>query len=363
MGPALVLDDLPCAAVQTDETGRVLAANRELGRLLSRSPSELLNQSFDELLTKSSQIFLETHVRPMLQRDGEVSELVLKLRSCDGGEIPLLVNIRAETNSATTVHTWALFESRHRNEFERELIHAREAMRQMADELQNELRMKNRLLTILAHDLRGPVGSSAQLIDMVVSERLKDESMEEALGLVQGSMHATYNLIENLMGWMEGQNKKSFEEPEPVILHDLLQMVVTWLLSQARAKSISFEVQCHPTQVIRTNRGATETIVRNLTSNALKYSRVGGLVVLTGQETATGWSIEVRDNGVGVPPEKLAKLFGETKVDSSPGTGHERGSGLGLMFCSELARNLGGTLGAGNNPTGGSTFRLRVSRA
>ena len=359
----MVLDNLPCAAVQTDETGRVLAANRELGRLLSRSPSELLNQSFDELLTKSSQIFLESHVRPMLRRDGEVSELVLKLSSPDDREIPLLVNIRAETNSATTVHNWALFECQHRNEFERELIHAREAIRQMAHDLQNELRLKNRLLTILGHDLRGPVGSLTQLIDLVVGEHVKGESIDEDLGLVQASIHATYNLIENLMGWMEGQNKNSYEEPEPVILHDLLQTVVTWLESQALAKSISFEVQCHPTQGIRTNRRATETIVRNLTSNALKYSRVGGLVVLAGQETATGWSIEVRDSGVGVPPEKLAKLFGETKVDSSPGTGHEQGSGLGLMFCSELARNLGGTLGAVNNLTGGSIFCLRVSRA
>ena len=359
----MILDDLPCAAIQTDETGRVLAANRELGRLLNRSPSELLGQSFYELLTKSSQIFLESYVRPMLIHDGEVSELVLKVSSPDDREIPLLVNIRAETNSATTVHTWALFESRHRNEFERELIHAREAMRQMAHELQNELSMKNRLLTILSHDLRGPVGLSAQLIDLVVGKLEKGESVDEELGLVQGSMHATYNLIDNLMGWMEGQNKNSSEEPEPVILQDLLQMVVTWLKSQARAKSISFEVQCHPNQGIRTNRRATETIVRNLTSNALKYSRVGSLVVLAGQETATGWSIEVRDNGVGIPPEKLAKLFGETQVDSSPGTGHERGSGLGLMFCSELARNLGGTLGAVNNPTGGCTFCLRVSSA
>lgn len=328
--------------------------------MLSWSTSELVGQSFDELLTKASQIFLESHVRPMLRRDGEVSELVLKLSGPDGTEVPLLVNIRSETKTNGTVHTWALFESRHRNEFERELIHAREAMRQMANELQNELGLKNRLLTILGHDLRGPVGTAAQLIDLVVGELAKGESIDEPLGMVQGSMHATYNLIENLLGWMEGQNKKASEEPESVLLHELLNTVVTWLESQARAKSISLEVQCPPTLSIRTNRRATETIVRNLTSNALKYSRVGGLVVLAGKESATGWSIEVRDNGVGIPPEKLSKLFGETRVDSTLGTGHERGSGLGLMFCSDLARKLGGTLGADNNPSGGSTFRLQV---
>jgi signal transduction histidine kinase len=341
----------------------VLAANRELGRLLGRPPSELLNQSFDELLTKASQIFLESHVRPILRRDGEVSELVLKLNGPDDRDIPLLVSIRAQKESATTVHTWALFESRHRNEFERELIHAREVMRQMAQELQDELGLKNRLLTILGHDLRGPVGSSAQLIDLVVGALANGEPIDEALGLVQASMHTTYNLIENLMGWMEGQYKNSSEDSEPVVLHDLLQTVVSWLESQACAKSITLEVQCQPTLGIRTNRRATETIVRNLTSNALKYSRVGGLVILAGHESATGWSIEVRDNGVGVPPEKLAKLFGGARVDSSPGTGHEHGSGLGLMFCSELARSLGGTLDAVNNPAGGSTFCLRVSRA
>lgn len=361
MGLSLRLDDLPCAAVQTDESGRVLAVNRELGRLLSRPSSGLVDQSLDALLTRASQIFLESHVRPILRRDGEVSELVLHLIGPDRTEIPLLVNIRAETKSATTVHYWVLFETRRRNEFEREIIHAREGMRKMAHELQNELGLKNRLLTILGHDLRGPVSSAAQLIDLVVGGLAKGEPIDKTLGTIQGSMRATYNLIENLLGWIEGQNMKSSEEPEEVMLLELLQTVVTWLGSQAESKAIALSVECQPNFVIRTNRRAAETIVRNLTSNALKYSRVGGLVVMAGQASPTGWSIEVRDNGIGVPPEKLAKLFGELRVDSALGTSHEPGSGLGLMFCSDLARNLGGTLGAVNNPSGGSTFSLRVT--
>lgn len=359
----MVLDDLPCAAVQTDGHGRILAANNELGRLLSRPASGLLDQSFDELLTRASRIFLESHVRPLLLREGEVSELVLHLADPQGGVIPLLVNIRAESQAAIVVHTWVLFEAHRRNEFERELIRARESMRSMAHELQNQLAMKDRLFTILGHDLRGPVGSATQLIDLIVGELAKGEPIDEALGLVQGSMHATYNLIENLLGWMVAQNTQAAIELEVVRPFELLQTVASWLEGQARAKGILLKVECSPSLEIRTGRRAAETIVRNLTSNALKYSHVGGLIVLAAQATAKGWSIEVRDNGVGVPPEKLAKLFGKTKLDSSPGTGQERGSGLGLMFCSELAQSLGGTLGAVNNPTGGSTFSLQVSLA
>lgn len=356
----MVLDDFPCAAVKTNETGRILAANQAMERLLRRRSSDLLDQSLDDLLTKASQIFLESHVRPMLRREGQVSELVLKLRGPDGREIPLLVNVRAETHEADTVHLWVLFESHQRSEFEGELIHAREAIRQMAQELQNELSLKDRLLTILSHDLRGPVGTAAQLIDLAAGELASGESIQEILGSVQSTMHATYNLIENLMDWMEGRNQNAIVEDEPVLLDDLLKTVATWMDSQARAKSITLEVQGRPGLVLRTKRRAAETILRNLTSNALKYSHVGGLVVLKGKESAGGWTLEVRDQGVGVPPEKLAKLFGQTKVDSSPGTGRERGSGLGLMFCAELARTLGGTLGAENNPDGGSTFFLQI---
>jgi len=359
----LILDDLPCAAVQTDENGRILATNRELGKLLSRPSSGLVGQSIDNVMTRPSQIFLESHVRPMLRREGEVSELVLKLNGLDGDEISLLVNIRANTIEATTVHTWVLFASIRRNEFERELLQAREGMRQIAQELQDELGLKDRLLTILGHDLRGPVGMAAQLIDVVMDDLAKGEPVDESLGMVQDSMHSTYNLIENLSGWMEGQTRNSAEEPEAVILLELLQTVVSWLESQAKSKAIALTVECTPNLNVRTNRRAAETIVRNLTSNALKYSRVGGLIVLTGQVSATGWSIAVRDNGVGVPPEKLAKLFSGARVDSSPGTSLEHGSGLGLMFCSDIARNLGGTLCATNNPSGGSTFSLRVTIA
>lgn len=359
----MILDDLPCAVLQTDENGRILATNRELGKLLSRPSSGLVDQSIDDFMTRPSQIFLESHVRPMLRREGEVAELVLKLSGPEGAEISLLVNIRASTIAANTVHTWVLFASRHRSQFERELLQAREGMRQIAQELQDELGFKNQLLTILGHDLRGPVGMAAQLIDFVMDYLAKGEPVDEALGKVQGSMHSTYNLIENLSGWMEGQPKKSSEAQEAVILLELLQTVVSWLQSQANSKSIALLVECTPNLNVRTNRRAAETIVRNLTSNAMKYSRVGGLVVLAGKVTATGWSIEVRDNGVGVPPETLANLFSGARADSSPGTSLERGSGLGLMFCSDLARNLGGTLCATNNPSGGSTFSLRVNIA
>jgi len=101
-----------------------------------------------------------------------------------------------------------------------------------------------------------------------------------------------------------------------------------------------------------------ETIVRNLVSNALKFSPQDSSVTLRGRAVEGSVLVEVIDQGTGIPPEKIARLFQGQKVDSSMGTIGERGNGLGLMFCFDLARSLEGRIEVESVVGQGSTFRL-----
>lgn len=223
--------------------------------------------------------------------------------------------------------------------------------------------MKDKLFTILAHDLRGPIGNTCVLLGLI-SGQLKDSAdLAEILEEGTKAAYQTYNLTENLLGWIRGQIGEVSVLRDRIPVHPSLENVQSWLEPQARAKSISLLVECPAHLTVVADEGMLQTIVRNLVSNAIKYSPEGAPIRVVGRAEEGSIVIEVIDVGAGIPEEKLTTLFGVHQVDSKPGTNGERGNGLGLMFCADLARNLGGILNAESRVGEGSTFRLSLPDA
>lgn len=221
---------------------------------------------------------------------------------------------------------------------------------------QNEL--KDKLFTILAHDLRGPIGNLSVTLGFACDQPMDQESL---MGFLQEGRQAslrTYNLLENVLGWVRGQIEEVAALRERIPVVRSLVSVQVWLEAQAKTKGVRLVVECPESLTVVGDERMMETIVRNLVSNAVKYSPRGGTVFLRGLCTGGEIWIEVVDQGVGMPPEKVAGLFVNQQKKSAPGTAGESGSGLGLMFSSDLARALGGRMEAESEPGRGSTFRL-----
>ena len=126
------------------------------------------------------------------------------------------------------------------------------------------------------------------------------------------------------------------------------------------AKRIELTVEAPANLSVWVDERMLETVVRNLVSNAVKYSPAGSSVELRGRPEDGSTVIEVTDHGEGIPAEKVEHLFGSRRVESKPGTEGERGTGLGLMFCADLTATMGGQLEVTSQMGVGSTFRLSL---
>lgn len=231
--------------------------------------------------------------------------------------------------------------------------------RKLEEELRNQVSWKDHLFTVLAHDLRGPVGNMAQLFQLI-EMTTQPREREELIQIGIKSTQQTYSLLENILGWIRGQRDGRPQILMETELEPTLKKVQEWLDETARMKRITLEVDAAPGLVLMTDRNALLTVIRNLASNAIKYSPPDGRVILRAFPFDGGLQIEVQDFGAGISPEKRTHLFGHDKIDSAPGTAGEVGHGLGLMFCGDLARSLGWELGAESSAAGGSTFRVKI---
>lgn len=224
--------------------------------------------------------------------------------------------------------------------------------------LQRRDSLKDNLFTILAHDLRGPVGNTALILDMVSDQIGSHEELGEILKLGSQSAHQTFNLLENLLSWVRSQIEGVEVLQVQVVIREVLENVIGWLAPMATKKGVRIFLDCPGYLGLKTDQATLETILRNLLSNAIKYSGVGSQILVRSRSESDRILIEVEDFGSGMPQEKVAKLFGRTKMDSQRGTSGEPGNGLGMMFCTDLAASIDGRLEAESVVGEGSTFRL-----
>ncbi len=228
------------------------------------------------------------------------------------------------------------------------------------NQLQEANDVRNRLFTILAHDLRGPVGTLAHLLGLALETKADFETMLEVVSESHKAATQTYDLLENVLGWVSGQLDHTQREPVWVNLLNLFRGVAAWLEATCRAKGITLELEANAKLMVLSDERSLETILRNLVSNAIKFSPRGALVRMRALPGTEDLRLEVQDEGVGIEPERLRQLFAGGKKNTRAGTAGERGNGLGLMFCADMARTLGGHLSATSQVGQGSTFILTI---
>lgn len=225
-------------------------------------------------------------------------------------------------------------------------------------------RLKDNLFAILAHDLRGPIGSTATLFEYLAGQAGLDQDSQMMLSTGGKAVRQAYNLVENLLGWVRCQLEGVRELQSTITVADLLDHVVQAIEPSAMAKGIRVFRDCPGYLSLTTEVASVETILRNFASNAVKFSpRNSQVLVRARDDQNLGLVIEVEDFGAGMDAEQVARLFGRTKVESQPGTEGERGNGLGLMFCADLAASVGSFPSVDSVPGRGSTFRLTFPRA
>ncbi len=225
---------------------------------------------------------------------------------------------------------------------------------------------KDKFLSIVSHDLRGPfniVLGNAQLLTKKLDSMSKPDIRDTTNSIYTGA-RAAYNLLENLLTWSQMQRAGGIEfQPGPIELRGLAHETLEVLEQTAAQKGIGMRNLIAPGLWVQADQHMLETVIRNLTGNALKFTPRGGQVTLAARPDGKVVNVSVKDTGVGISPGDVAKLFRLDAQHTTLGTEKERGSGLGLIICKEMAERNGGQIRVESQLGSGTTVEFTVPRA
>ncbi|OGV07036.1 MAG: hypothetical protein A2499_16255 [Stygiobacter sp. RIFOXYC12_FULL_38_8] len=221
---------------------------------------------------------------------------------------------------------------------------------------------KDKFFSIIAHDLKNPITAQFTLTSMII-ENYKDMGKDELLELIEAVDKAgkqTYRLLENLLYWSRAQIGRLEYDPKEIFLDEMIRESYDLLFDNAKAKNITLVPVAQSSFAAYGDEEMIKTVLRNLISNAIKFTNQGGTVRVELEKKKEQRIVRVIDNGVGIPPEYLDQIFRIDVVASTPGTEGERGTGLGLILCKEFVEKNGGKLRVESEEGKGSTFSFSL---
>ena len=221
---------------------------------------------------------------------------------------------------------------------------------------------KDRFLKILAHDLRNPMLSISGFSDLLHKNfrRYDEEKMERQLNILNNTAKKTYDLLEELLLWSKSQSGKIPFEPKVTNFKAVCNDVISLLIEGARSKNIDITYQDEADIKLFADENMLRTILRNLISNAIKFTDSNGKITIYVEHGETYVTIIVSDNGVGIGQNEIAKLWQIAETYTTPGTKGEKGTGLGLMLCKEFIDKHGGKIWVESEVGVGSDFKFTM---
>lgn len=229
-------------------------------------------------------------------------------------------------------------------------------------QLSETIQLKNKIFSVIAHDLRSPVVNILYMLNLLKEEEYREKYDAFANASIQYAQQVI-NLLENMLVWGKGQEDKIKFSPERLDLADIVLTNLSIFKESADKKDISVNFTQIGNSKAYFDKDLMDIIIRNLLSNAVKYTHRGGRIsILLKDKTLTneGIVLKICDNGIGIPPRKQKYLFTATEVESTPGTENEKGTGFGLKLCHELVKINKGTISIESNDNQGTCFSITL---
>ncbi|MBL0744422.1 hybrid sensor histidine kinase/response regulator transcription factor [Chryseolinea lacunae] len=233
------------------------------------------------------------------------------------------------------------------------------------DELQKLNKTKDHFFSILAHDLKNPISALTGISDFVKNNftKLEKKDAQEYLNSIYKSSNAIYDLLINLLNWSQTQSKSIEYSPVTVSVKELVQENATLLEQQFTNKHITLQINVNPEHFIFADYNMTNTVIRNILSNSVKFTEYNGTVTITSHEHDDEIILSLSDTGVGMTRDQLQALFKLDKSNISVGTAGERGTGLGLIVSKEFIEINKGRIEVQSEAGKGTTFLITLPKA
>ena len=226
--------------------------------------------------------------------------------------------------------------------------------------LEEDNKTKNKLLSIISHDLRTPLVNTKGVLNLVNQGMVPPEEADRLLQLLETQYLGTTSLLDNLLFWIKGQMDGKEDDKVKVGLHQLIKVLEEEHRMPLMKKKITLRNLVDRDLAIVTEKEMMRIVCRNLISNAIKFTNENGTIDITSRLGGDHCLyLAVKDNGIGMTKEAIEKVNAKQYYNTT-GTSYEKGSGFGLMLCRDLISKAGGELIVESEPGKGSTFTIRM---
>lgn len=267
--------------------------------------------------------------------------------------------------SVTVIIFLILYMYRHKQKSNLQLTHINEEIKEKNQKLNDANVTKDKFFSIIAHDLKGPLNSLTSFSNLLINHTssLSQEEIQLVAKDLDKSVRNLFNLLDNLLEWSRSQTGILGYYPENLNLTEIVNNTFHLLKVSAVNKNISLETSISDHILVLADKNATTTVIRNLISNSIKFTKPGGKIEVGAVEGKDSIHIMIKDNGVGMSAEVMDKIFRIDKKHSSQGTSNEKGTGLGLILCKEFVEKNGGKLSVESKENVGTIFKVTLPKA
>jgi PAS domain S-box-containing protein len=347
-----------------DVNGRFVQVNQRLCDMLGYSDEELLATTNSAVTHPDDDGISEKCLQALFCGEINNYRLEKRYRRKDGSFMwaDLAVSPIRDRDGQIIFSNALIMDITDRKAAEVALRVAHEELQQKNAQLQELNVSKDKFFSIIAHDLRSPFTALLGFIELLRDrfETLSSEKRADYFAKLEVSARRLFALLENLLTWARLQRGSMDYAPRTFTITDLVNAIVTLFTSNAEQKQITLTSLTSDVISVYADYAMVNTILRNLVSNAIKFTSAGGRITISAHVVERVVEFIITDTGKGMPPEALANLFRIGLQYSTPGTAGEIGTGLGLILCHDLVQKNGGTIAVESVVGQGTTFRFTL---
>jgi len=251
---------------------------------------------------------------------------------------------------------------RRRRQINMLLLKHQEETEKRSEELERLNQVKDKFFSIISHDLRSPINALAGMLNLMDKGAVSAEDMPKHVQELKARFNHTRTLLNNLLDWTLLKMDKLNLHATKIDLHKIVDENIQ-LLGSIQDKQIKLINNVPENAIGFADSNTTNLVIRNLMTNAIKFTNDGGEVTIAAEERGPQWVFSVKDNGIGMNAEVLKILFDKTAPYTTRGTANEKGTGLGLILCKEFVEKNGGKIWVESTEGVGSTFWFTLPKA
>ena len=241
-----------------------------------------------------------------------------------------------------------------------EVLNQKANIDEQAQKLNDLNTLKDRLISVLAHDLRAPLSTLRGLFDLLIDDTITHQELIEMIPNVLKKLEYTSDFLDTLLFWINSQVENFERSVKSFSIKEIINYEIESYQDQALEKGIKLIYNVPNDLIASADPNSIRIVIRNLITNAIKFSKANDTVeVDAGLRDDENILVRIKDTGMGISAEQLGKLF-KSKVDSTSGTNQELGTGMGLLFCKDLVEKCNGTIWVTSEVGVGTEFSFTV---